>query len=121
MSQLIGKSVALMISDPWDFGTECGVGPFNGKITDFGTEKIADEDIERGLVELDRSISYLNTKYVSAICQVRHDGASLDNLKAGLDVSVNIALLPKKAKTLREISSNDFRDGFAALGSLQPR
>ncbi len=118
MSQLVGKKVGLMISDPWDFGTACGVGPFYGKVVDCGTKKIADEDVQRALVTLDRPINYLNTNHVSAICSVRHEGASLNDLEAGLDVSVNITLLPKAAKTLYEINGEDFREGFAAIGSL---
>jgi hypothetical protein len=119
MSQVIGKKVGLMISDPWDFGTACGVGPFYGKVTDSGTKKVADEDVQRALVTLDRPINYLNTNHVSAICSLRHEGASLDDLAAGLDVSVNITLLPIKAKTFNDINSGDFRRGFAAIGSLE--
>src|SRR5882724_10837999 len=105
MSQLTGKRVALMISDPWEFGTECGAGPFDGKLTDSGTERIADVDIQRALVRLDLPIKYSNTNYVSAICHVRHQGASLDDLEAGgLHVSVNITLLPKDAKTFSDIN-----------------
>ena len=119
MSKIIGKAVALMISDPWDFGTECGVGPFYGRVTDSGTKRIADEDVQRALVTLDRPINYSNTKHVSAICSVRHEGAALEDLDTGSKVSVNITLLPKEAKTFREISGDEFRKGFAAIGSLQ--
>lgn len=108
-----------MISDPWEFGTECGVGPFFGKLTDSGTEKIADVDVQRALVTLDRAINYSNTNHVSAICHVRHEGASLADLEAGLHVSVNITLLPIEAKTFSGINDEDFRSGFAATGSLQ--
>ena len=108
-----------MISDPWDFGTACGVGPFRGRVIDSGTKKIADEDVQRALVTLDRPINYLNTNHVSAICSVRHEGASLEELEAGLDLSVNITLLPTEAKTFNDINGEDFRRGFAAIGSLK--
>ena len=120
MSQLSGKRVVLMISDPWDFGTACGVGPFAGTLTDFGTVRIAEQNIQRAVVTLDRPINYSSTNYFSAICQVRHEGASLDGLEAGgFRVSINITLLPKQAKTFSNISDEDFRSGFAATGSLQ--
>src|SRR5712691_1305982 len=119
MDRLNGKRAALTISDPWDFGTECGVGPFYGRVTDSGTKRIADEDVQRALVMLDRPINYSNTNHVSAICSVRHEGTALDDLGTESKVSVNITLLPKEAKTFREISRDDFRKGFAAIGSLQ--
>jgi len=28
VSELIGKRVEFLVSDPWELGTECGVGPF---------------------------------------------------------------------------------------------
>ena len=27
-SELVGKRVKILVSDPWEFGTECGVAPF---------------------------------------------------------------------------------------------
>jgi hypothetical protein len=30
--ELVGTCVAVTISDPWEFGTECGTGPFEGII-----------------------------------------------------------------------------------------
>jgi hypothetical protein len=119
MYRLIGKRVSLIISDPWEFGTECGFGPFYGKLTDSGAEKIADVDVQRALVTLDRPINYSNTDHVSAICHLRHEGSSLADLEAGLHVSVNITLLPIEAQTFSAINDDDFRRGYAATGSLQ--
>lgn len=119
MYSLIGKRVALMISDPWEFGTECGVGPFYGRFTDAGTERISTVDVQRVLVALERPINYSSTIYVSAICNMRHEGNSLNDLQAGLAISVNVTFLPKAAQKFSGISAVDFRAGFAATGSLQ--
>jgi len=116
MSQLTEKRVALMISDPWEFGTECGTGPFNGTLIDTGTERIADVEVERALVKLDLPIKYSNASYILAICHVRHEGESLDDLEAGGLVSVNISL---QTKNTSDINHDDFGNGFGATGSLQ--
>lgn len=73
MRRLIGESVALTVSDPWEFGTECGVRSFYGKVTDFGIEKIGDVDIERTLVTLDAPINYSSANYVRryAMCVMK--------------------------------------------------
>jgi hypothetical protein len=47
---VIGKRVSVRISEPWEFGTACGVGPFSGAI--------ADQDESRLLVALDIPINY---------------------------------------------------------------
>lgn len=118
-SQLLGKRVALMISDPWDFGTECGVGPFHGKISDADSERIADVDIERVLVTFEHSIKYQMVVYLSAICHIRHEGVSFDDLRRKMPVSVNITLLPIRDKRFIDIKDADFRKGFAATGSIE--
>ena len=119
MYRLIGKRAALMISDPWEFGTECGVGPFYGQLTDSGTERISTVDVQRVLVALERPINYSGTIYLSAICHMRHEGNSLNDLQAKLSVSVNVTFLPKAPEKFSEISDVDFRRGFASTGSLQ--
>ena len=118
MSQLLGKKIALMISDPWDFGTKCGVGPFYGTLTDSGTEIIAEVDIQKALIALDRSINYLGAIYDFAICHIRHECSSLSDLQSGATIAVNITLLPIQAKTFSDISPDDLGSGFAAIGSL---
>ncbi len=117
--QLTGTRVTLMISDPWDFGTECGVGPFYGKIADIGTEKIDSLDIEKALINLERSIKYSGVSYVSAICYIRHEGSSFDNLQGKATVAVNVSLTPAQAKSFTEIKDEDLRNGFEAIGSLE--
>ena len=119
MYRLIGKRVALMISDPWEFGTECGVGPFYGQVSDSGTETISNVEVQRVLVALERPLNYSGAIYVSAMCHVRHAGNSFNDLQAGSHVSVNVTLLPKATQKFSEISDDDFRKGFAATGSLQ--
>ena len=113
------ERVALMISDPWEFGTKCGVGPFYGRIVDSQVEKISHVDVEAALVELESPINYLDAVHTSAICHLRHEATSFGDVQTGRAVSVNLTLLPVKAKRLSEISASDFGLGFAATGSLE--
>lgn len=119
VSKLLGKRVALMISDPWEFVTECGVGPFYGEITDIGEERITSLDIERALISLERFIQCSDATYVSAICYIRHEGFSLNNLGGKATVSVNVILLPAQAMRFPEVNADDIRKGFVATGSIE--
>ena len=107
----IGKKIALLISDPWDFGTECGTGPFNGCIVDI--------DKEKTLIALDRTIEYSNISYYSALCQIRHEGFSMDDLRTGKTISINAVLLPMKATKLIDVSDENYQKGFGAIGSIE--
>lgn len=116
---LIDKRVALMVSDPWDFGTECGVGPFYARITDAGVERINGVEVERALVTLERPIEYSGDSYLSAICSIRHEGVSFNDLLSRKIISLNITLLPIPAKTFIQVNNDNFRKGFAVIGSIK--
>jgi hypothetical protein len=107
----IGMKVALLISDPWEFGTECGVGPFYGQISDINKERI--------LVKLDNSIKYLKNYYTSVICDIRHEGISFDDLLKNHLVSVNMILVSIQCEKLVAIMDDDIRSGFAATGTIE--
>jgi hypothetical protein len=110
-SDLLKTKVTLMISDPWDFGTECGVGPFNGEF--------ADLDRDRMLVRLERPIKYSNRIFKSALCHVRHEGISTDNLRERTRVSVNITLLSEDFTSLNKVDQAVFKEGFGAIGTIE--
>ena len=110
-SQFFGKRVGLMVSDPWDFGTECGVGPFYGHIADLSAEQL--------LIVLECPIKYSNIPYLSAICQVRHEGISIADLRVKGPVSMNVTLLAVSAKRLADIKDDDLRRGIAAIGTVE--
>lgn len=108
---MAGRGASITISDPWDFGSACGVGPFHGRIADAGPQKL--------LIILDTPIQYSNENYSSATCQVRHAGVSTHDLAAGDPVSFNIVLLPTQTDTLDHITDEQFRKGMAAVGTVQ--
>ena len=99
-----------MISDPWDFGTECGVGPFFGSVTDLEPERV--------LVLLEHPIKYSNAVYMSAKAQVRHEGTSTDDLNRGGRIPVNITLLSGNSTSLAE-ADRALNERFRAIGTIE--
>lgn len=110
-SDLVGRKVILMISDPWDFGSACGVGPFLGQLRDL--------DDERMLVVLARPISYSNAVYESAICRLRHEGTSTDELRGPARIPINITLLPTKIMNFTAMDQDLSNEGFGAIGTIK--
>ena len=110
-TQLLKRKVDLFISDPWDFGTVCGSGPFSGEITQFDERHI--------LVGLDCPISYQGITYFSVLCAVRHTGVTVRAMRAGRDMHMNLILLPMHAECLSDIHVDDQRKGLAGIGAIR--
>lgn len=109
--QTVGNLIALRISDPWDFGTQCGVGPFFGSAID--------EDNNRLLLLFTKPITYLDLTYQSALCSLRHKGSSIRDLICGGAIAVNVVLLTDQPARLNDVRECEFKKGFAAIGSLE--
>jgi hypothetical protein len=110
--RLLGERLALEISDPWDFGTECGTGPFYGLISD--------ADDTRLLVALEGPIEYAKQVYTRAMCDVRHEGVSTLDLWQRAFIPVNVLLLTASADRFADITREDLKTAMAAIGSLRP-
>ena len=108
---LVTKRLTVTISDPWEFGTECGVGPFAGRIEDLENTRL--------LLKLNYPICFRKVNLLSAISQLRYVNSSFDDLLLGRSLATNLVLLPISPRTLNEISAEEFRRGIAAVGTVK--
>ena len=107
-SDLTNQRVALSISDPWDFGTECGTGPFTGTI--------ARIDDEQFVVQLDHPISYRGRVLRIGVVRARHIGERIGSVRSRT-LAANILLLPL---SLAEMTpSADTQRGVSVVGSAE--
>ena len=107
-SDLTDKRVALSISDPWDFGTECGTVPFTGTIA-----RIDDEHI---VVRLDDSISYRGREFRIGMVRSRYADEPIGSVRSRT-LAANILLLPLG---LVEVTpSTDTQNGVSVVGSVE--
>ena len=104
---LIELKVALVISDPWEFGSECGTGPFLGVIKNLEEEKI--------LIALDKSITYGGIEYYACICKPRHQGKEFKGILNGENISANIMLDSTNTASFHEVSGKT----QAVIGSVK--
>ena len=98
---------ATTISDPWEFGTECGVGPFFGYVADY-------DDI-RILVILEKPITYRGGSYGCVIGRPRHSTHLDIDLLAVSDVPMNLGLYEGCISLAEEGTA----PGIAVTGSLR--
>jgi hypothetical protein len=107
--ELCRRLVELHVSDPWEFGTDCGEGPFRCRVVD-ATEAAA-------LTHLEIPLRYRGTQIVAAIVRPRGVGQSMNILLRQGSINSNFLFLPHLATSLGELS--DAEPGIAAIGHTQ--
>jgi len=108
---LTGSIVALVISDPWEFGTECGTGPFLGTIKG--------KDSGKALILLDKTILYSGTNYSVCICTSRHQGKDIDDILNGKKVAANMMLISTKITSFSDINGQSKYKSQAVIGTIE--
>lgn len=104
---LANTAVELSVSDPFEFGTECGDKPHPGTVADVSPEAI--------LVRLDPPLRYQGKQLVAAIARPRHTGDSTHRLSTDRKLFVNILFLERELAGLDSLSPTE--PGVAAIGT----
>jgi len=81
--------VEVSVSDPWDWVTENGSGPFVGEVVANDTNHV--------LVRLKSPIQFADVENVFVLSSTRHAGDSYSNLKTGFSLPSNILPMPESA------------------------
>ena len=111
ISSLIGNRVEVLVSDPWEFGTECGVGPFVAVVLSATPEIL--------LLRLEAPIEYRGERLTSLVVTPRHAPGRTDPLVSEGQLAANLCLLQSSVATLAELT-DDARVGMvAAIGSVR--
>ena len=81
--------IGVSISDPWDWVTENGSGPFVGEVVANVTNHV--------LVRLKSPIQFADVENVFVLSSTRHAGDSYSNLTTGLRLPSNFLPVPESA------------------------
>ena len=109
-SSLLNLSVGILVSEPWEFGTECGVGPFGGIVIDVTAEKL--------LIQLSKPISYMGRTLHTVAARPRYVGDTPDVITTKR-LSANLMLLPQKIDSIAKLHPDVTIDGVAAVGTIE--
>jgi hypothetical protein len=82
---LAGDAVQLTVSDPWDFVTACGSGPFQGRVLRYHQAG----DLEQLLVEMSSEIAFGGRRCQHMVIKPRHHGHSLLEADTSIHVACN--------------------------------
>jgi hypothetical protein len=117
-AELVGKRGVLVVSDPWEFGTENGTGPFPFEIVRVGDPAKPDER-DSVLIRLLEPIRFRSTTWEFFAASPRHVGASIADLSAGRDIGWNLTGIPAD-RLASPFDLSWWRGGGAALiGTLR--
>lgn len=108
---LLGSKVSLFISDPWEFGTECGTGPFHGSIVDMDDGRI--------MVLLDKTILYEGYNYVICICSSRFQGKDIKDIFNKVKIPANMMLISANVRSFNDLKQQLQYQTQAAIGSIE--
>jgi hypothetical protein len=104
---LVNNVLELSVSDPWEFGTECGPGPFRGRVTDVRKDALT--------VRLDVPLGYHGKQLIAAVVRPRHAGESTDVLMQTRRLIANFLFLTHDLPSLAALQPAEV--GIAAIGS----
>ena len=101
--------VSVLVSDPWDFGTECGVGPFRGSV-------VRREGMTL-LIHLNVPIQYRGIELRAVVARPRYAQEILDEHLRREPVAMNLLLTLSPERCGLDMEP---RDGeVTAIGSIQ--
>jgi hypothetical protein len=105
------RAVDVWISDPWEFGTECGEGPFGAVITDQTTNEF--------LLRLEVPLLYQGRQLTNAIARPRHTGDNVAMLSLSARLDVGLLFVERSMQSLSDVSNKE--SGVPAIGSVRSR
>jgi hypothetical protein len=89
LNELKGRQVTFQVSDPWDFGTEHGVGPFPASI-----EAASQQGL---LLQLAKPLVYKGLPFRFVVATPRHEDSPLEAIADQKVVPTNLTPVPETA------------------------
>jgi hypothetical protein len=118
-SKFIGVEVNTLVSDPWDFGTIHGVGPFLAKILEVDIDKNTGK-VQGLLLQLKTPLIYQNIDCEYFIAKLRHETGEFESLLTNKEVNCNLTRISTDCATsTNPFNLNYWRGGVGLIVSLQ--
>jgi len=115
--KLEGMSVAVMVSDPWEFGTAHGVGPFTAKVVKTGKDE---SGLLKALLRLDVPVVFEGVRYEFIVAESRAVSHPIEGLAHGSSACSMTAISSDQANSSKPLDVSWWRGGGALIGSVEP-
>lgn len=111
MRNFVGKTAYVCVSDPWEFCTAHGPGPFVSTI-------VTQEGDEYLLVKLDAPIAWRDVDILMLVAATRHAGVSFARLVYGATVACDFLGLSNDEALEHGLENVSATDGPMLLGTI---
>lgn len=116
--ELEGLSIRVVVSDPWEFGTVHGTGPFTGKILKVGTNP-NQPGKTAALVKLDRPLLFDGVQCEFFVAQSRLASDFIEAIATGATVGCGLTCIPpERAYSSDPLDLSWWRGGVGLIASL---
>jgi hypothetical protein len=116
---IIGSRVAILVSDPWDFVTINGAGPFMSTLLRIGP----DPDVgghEAALLQLETPLVYEGVSCEYFIASPRHERDDLSSLASGAEVLCGLTCIPAdRANSANPFDLSWWRGGVGLIATVR--
>jgi hypothetical protein len=112
-SPLVNEKVRVQVSDPWEFGTECGVGPFGAVIVAAWRDVL--------LLRLEKPIEYRGARLVCVVAKPRHASDTTESLASAGTLAANFSFLRTVVTTESQLDDQARAGMVPAIGSVERR
>lgn len=108
---IVGTEVRVFVSDPWEFGTECGVGPFAATIVDVDKDTL--------LLNLREPIEYRGSHLRTLVARARYAPGTIEQSTSEERLAANLVFFRFLFKALSQVTC-DAKEGMVpAIGSVE--
>ena len=120
---VVDSEVDICISDPWEFGTENGCGPFQAVIVDMAFSEVWSHEVL--FVHLSEALEYKGMTFDLLVASARHgstDQAIVGLMRGGGDMPANF--LPVPIQREDGVGPMEFVEqwrGWGLIGSIHRR
>lgn len=114
LTELDGMSVQLIVSDPWDFVTAAGSGPFRA-----GIVELDGSSPTRMLPKLKTPIEYRNIRCEFLVASPRHADDLPANLLIGRAIHVNVLCIGRSEIEKGDRFGSGWRGRLALIAELR--
>ena len=116
---IVGKKVAIIVSDPWELVTAVGSGPFLAEILMVAAVGSGSDD-EGALIKLVKALRFEGGDWEYFVATTRHRGDGLSDLLSGKEVICNLTAISKaQASSAAPVDTSWWRGGLGLIGTLQ--
>ena len=116
---LVGLPIKITVSQPWDFGTMHGTGPFAGQILFVGSDPNRSEKRAAALVKLDKPLLFEGVTCEFFVAQPRLKNQSIETITSGAPVECGLTCIStERARSADPLDLSWWRGGVGLTGSL---